>query len=181
MNRVVQVEEKLPFLKTLPLSLQHLFAMVGATILVPILVGLSPTVALFTSGVGTIIYILVTNNKVPAYLGSSFAYINPIITLSASLGGKEYALAGCIASGVVYLIVAFLIYLFGTNWIDKILPPVVVGPVVMIIGLSLARAAAVKSAGLFKEVVKDDQVLEVAVNVLKSPVCWVSTETRNRG
>jgi len=177
MNRVVQVEEKLPFLKTLPLSLQHLFAMVGATILVPILVGLSPTVALFTSGVGTIIYILVTKNKIPAYLGSSFAFINPIITVSASLGGKEYALAGCIASGVVYLVVAFLVYLFGTNWIDRLLPPVVVGPVVMIIGLSLARAAAVKSAGLFKEVIKDGQILEVAVNVIKSPVCWVSIFT----
>ncbi|MEZ0536049.1 uracil permease [Caldicellulosiruptoraceae bacterium PP1] len=176
-KRTIQVEEKLPILQTLPLSLQHLFAMVGATILVPILVGLNPTVALFTGGVGTLLYILITKKKLPAYLGSSFAFINPIITISASLGGREYALSGCIASGVVYLIVALLVYKFGTNWIDKALPPVVVGPVVMIIGLSLARVAAVKSAGLFSEVVKDGQILELAVNVIKSPVCWVSLFT----
>jgi len=176
-RKVIQVEEKLPIKKTLPLSLQHLFAMVGATILVPILVGLNPTVALFTGGVGTLLYILITKNILPAYLGSSFAFINPIITVSASLGGREYALSGCIASGIVYLIVAYLVYKFGTNWIDKLLPPVVVGPVVMIIGLSLARVAAIKSAGLFQEVVKDGQILDLAVNIIKSPVCWVSLFT----
>ncbi len=124
----------------LTLSLQHLFAMFGATVLVPFLVGLSPGVALISSGLGTLSYLLITKGKIPAYLGSSFAFISPIIAAKAS-GGPEAAMIGCFAAGLVYGLVALIIYKTGLNWLMNILPPVVVGPVIMVIGLSLAPTA----------------------------------------
>jgi uracil permease len=154
-TRTIDVNERLPLLQSLPLSLQHLFAMFGATVLVPFLVGLDTSVTLFTSGVGTLLYILVTKGKIPAYLGSSFAFITG---LSALLGVKPGAVApderiatamgGCVAVGVIYLLVALAIGRFGTAWIDRLLPPVVIGSVVMVIGLGLARVAVDMATGV---------------------------------
>lgn len=126
--------------KWLVLSLQHLFAMFGATILVPYLVGLSPAVALISSGLGTLAYLLITKGQVPAYLGSSFAFIAPIIAAS-TLGGPEGAMIGSFIAGLVYGVVALLIKTSGVNWLMNILPPIVVGPVIMVIGLGLASVA----------------------------------------
>jgi len=140
MKNFIDVEEKLPILKTLPLSFQHLFAMVGATILVPMLTGLSPSIALFCSGVGTLLYILCTKARLPAYVGSSFAFIAPM-GVATKAYGQSSMLSGIIAAGFVYVIVALIIKLIGIKWLDRILPPVVVGSVVIVIGLSLASVA----------------------------------------
>ena len=126
--------------KWLVLSLQHLFAMFGATILVPYLVGLSPAVALVSSGLGTLAYLLITRGQVPAYLGSSFAFIAPIIA-ATTLGGPEGAMVGSFVAGLVYGVVALFIKTSGVNWLMNILPPIVVGPVIMVIGLGLAGVA----------------------------------------
>ena len=119
---------------------QHLFAMFGATVLVPLLTGLDPAVALFTSGSGTLIFQLLTKGQVPAYLGSSFAFIAPIIA-AAGQWGLPYALGGGVAVGLVYAAVALLIAKIGTNWVDRVLPPVVIGSVIIVIGLGLASTA----------------------------------------
>jgi uracil permease len=124
----------------LVLSLQHLFAMFGATVLVPVLTGLSPAVALVSSGLGTLLYIAVTGGRIPAYLGSSFAFIGPII-VGAQVAGPSGAMFGAFCAGLVYLVVAVLIRLFGVGWLLRLLPPVVVGPVIMVIGLGLASVA----------------------------------------
>jgi uracil permease len=126
--------------KWLPLSLQHLFAMFGATILVPYLVGLSPAVALISSGLGTIAFLLITRGQVPAYLGSSFAFIAPIIA-AQTVDGPGAAMVGSFLAGLAYGVVALLIKLVGYKWVMKILPPVVVGPVIIVIGLGLANVA----------------------------------------
>jgi uracil permease len=122
------------------LSLQHLFAMFGSTILVPYLVGLSPALALISSGLGTLAFILLTKWKVPAYLGSSFAYIAPIIALKAH-GGPGKAMIGTFIVGLVYLLVSLIIKKAGYEWLMRLLPPVVVGPVIIVIGLSLSGTA----------------------------------------
>jgi uracil permease len=124
----------------IPLSIQHVFAMFGATILVPILTGLNPSTSLFTAGTGTLIYILCTGAKVPAFLGSSFAFIPPLIGITASYG-LSYALGGAIAAGLFYCIVGLVIRFAGTGWLDKALPPVVTGSVIVVIGLNLAPTA----------------------------------------
>ncbi|KGR72151.1 uracil-xanthine permease family protein [Streptococcus phocae subsp. phocae] len=122
------------------LSFQHLFAMFGATVLVPILVGIDPSVALLSSGLGTLAHLSVTKFKIPAYMGSSFAYIAAMQMLMKTDGIGAVA-QGAITGGFVYLIVALVVKKIGNKWIDKILPPVVVGPIVMVIGLSLASTA----------------------------------------
>lgn len=155
MNNIVNVEEKLPILKTIPLSFQHLFAMVGATILVPILTKMNPSVALLCSGIGTILYIICTKAKLPAYIGSSFAFIVPILAVTAKYNAIDKSgnaavgavAGGVISAGIVYIIVAALIGAFGAGWINKALSPIVVGSVVIVIGLSLA-STAVQWAGL---------------------------------
>jgi uracil permease len=114
--------------------------MFGATILVPILTGLDPAAALFTAGTGTLIYILLTEAKVPAFLGSSFAFIMPLVTIS-SVYGVPYAMGGAIAAGVFYCFVGYIIKFAGTGWLDKALPPVVIGSVIIVIGLNLAPTA----------------------------------------
>lgn len=129
------------------LSVQHVFAMFGATVLVPLLTGLPVSVALFASGLGTLIYIFFTKAKVPVYLGSSFAYIAAVnIAKDALAGDISAAQTGLILVGVVYIIVALFIKSFGKAWIKKLLPPVIIGPMIIIIGLGLA-AVAVSSAG----------------------------------
>lgn len=122
------------------LSFQHLFAMFGSTVLVPILVGINPAIALFSSGLGTLAHLTVTKYKIPAYMGSSFAYIATMQMLMKSDGIAAVA-QGAIAGGLVYLIVALIVKFAGNTWIDKVLPPVVVGPIIIVIGLSLATTA----------------------------------------
>jgi len=151
-EKVLDIDERPALGAWILLSLQHLFAMFGATILVPILItgqiraadpemaGLAVAVALFTSGSGTLLYIAITGGRVPAYLGSSFAFIAPIAA-AAAVGGLEGALFGAFCAGLVYLIVAALIWAFGVGWLIRLLPPVVVGPVIMVIGLGLAPIA----------------------------------------
>ncbi|MFL0251585.1 uracil permease [Clostridium neuense] len=146
MKKYIDVEEKLPILKTIPLSFQHLFAMVGSTILVPILTGMNPAIGLFCSGIGTLLYILCTKAKLPAYIGSSFAFIGPMVIASKNYGANAM-LSGVICAGLVYLMVAAIIKFTGSDWLSKILSPVVVGSVVIVIGLSLA-GSAINWAGL---------------------------------
>ncbi|MHB9145453.1 MAG: uracil permease [Symbiobacteriia bacterium] len=146
-RRTIDVNERLPLLQSIPLSLQHLFAMFGATVLVPILTGFDPSVALFTGGVGTLIYILVTKGKVPAYLGSSFAVITGFALINKTWGDPHAAMAGALALGLVYVAVALLVGAIGIKWLDRLFPPVVIGSVVAIIGLGLA-GVAVNMAGL---------------------------------
>ena len=146
-NLILDVNEKPKLAQWIILALQHVFAMFGATILVPILVNkaagqevLSIPVALVTSGIGTLIYILCTKAKSPVYLGSSFAFITPIAA-GYLKGGIAGAMTGVMAVGLIYVVVALIIKLIGKNWIDKLLPPVVIGPMIMIIGLGLAPSA----------------------------------------
>jgi len=122
------------------LSLQHLFAMFGATILVPYLVGLSPAIALISSGLGTLAFLLITKFQVPAYLGSSFAFIAPVIAAKAA-GGPGGAMVGTFLAGLVYGLVALIISKAGHRWIMNLLPPIVVGPVIIVIGLALSGTA----------------------------------------
>jgi uracil permease len=139
-NIILDVNERPKLFKWITLSLQHLFAMFGATVLVPIITGLSPAVALVSSGLGTLAYLLITRGQIPAYLGSSFAFIPPIFAAQA-MGGPEGAMVGSFLAGLVYGLVALLIRKFGTKWLMNILPPVVVGPVIIVIGLGLASVA----------------------------------------
>ncbi|MGN1279338.1 MAG: solute carrier family 23 protein [Limosilactobacillus sp.] len=138
---VLDVDEKPRPGQWVGLSLQHMFSMFGSTVLVPILVGLNPGIALFSSGVGTLIYLLITKHKIPAYMGSSFSFVVPMMALMKSTGYPGIA-QGTIAVGCVYLIVALIVSQIGSKWIDKVLPPIVVGPIVVVIGLSLAGTAA---------------------------------------
>lgn len=148
---VLDVNEKPSTGKWFALSFQHVFAMFGATILVPMLTGLPISVALFTSGVGTLIYILCTKAKVPVYLGSSFAYIAVVASVSGfsetTPGHYGSALTGLFTVGIVYVIFAAVIKLAGKKWLETILPPVVIGPMIAIIGLGLS-SVAVSSSGL---------------------------------
>lgn len=142
MNRpVLDIQDKPTVLQMITLSFQHMFAMFGATILVPKLVGLSPAIALLTSGIATIIFLIITQFKVPAYLGSSFAFIAPIII--ASNGGENpgNAMIGAMAVGLTYGIVSLVIWKTGYKWLMRLLPPIVVAPVIMVIGLGLAGTA----------------------------------------
>jgi uracil permease len=140
MSTEVQIQERLPLTQAIPLGLQHVFAMFGATVLVPFLTGLSPSVALLSSGIGTIIFLLLTKSRIPAYLGSSFAYIATLASF-VKTNHTSSAMGGALAVGVVYLIIYLLMAAFGTRWLHKIVPPVVAGPVVAIIGLSLTSTS----------------------------------------
>lgn len=140
-DAVLDIWERPSFGQWVGLSIQHLFSMFGSTVLVPILVGLNPGIALFSSGVGTLMYILITRGKIPAYMGSSFSFIVVMQSLMKQAGYPSIA-QGTLAVGVVYLIVSVLVSLIGSDWIDKALPPIVVGPIIMVIGLSLAGSAA---------------------------------------
>ena len=137
----VQINERLPLSRAIPLGVQHLFAMTGSTILVPFLTGLSPASALFCSGIGTIVFLLLTRSKVPAYLGSSFAFIASLTAFVKDQHNLGSAMAGVMSVGIAYILIYFILRLFGTKWINKIIPPVVAGSVVAIIGLSLTPVA----------------------------------------
>lgn len=175
---LLDVNEKPPILKWILLSLQHAFAMFGATILVPILVNtasgsevLSIPVALISSGIGTLIYIICTRGKSPVYLGSSFAFISPMIVGFAK-SGKSSVFTAIMAVGLVYVLVALIIKLIGKKWINKLLPPIVVGPMIMIIGLSLAPTA-VEEIGLNMEAVPWKNIVVAIVAFLTTGVLAV--------
>jgi len=140
-RREIQVDERLPILETIPLSFQHLFAMFGASILIPIIVGVSPALQLLFNGIGTLIYILVTRGKIPAFLGPSAAFI-PVMSVVMITEGHGAALSGAIVVGIVFIIAGFIVDKAGMGWIDVILPPAAMGAVVAVIGLSLAKFAS---------------------------------------
>ncbi len=146
-RRTIGIHEKLPILESLPLSLQHLTAMFGATILVPILLGVDPAIALLMNGLGTLLYSWITKGGIPAYLGSSFAFIAPVILISTTYGGFSHAQSGFIFFGLFFVLVSFIVKKWGIGWIDVVMPPAVMGAVVAIIGLELAPVAA-QQAGL---------------------------------
>jgi len=146
-RRTIGIHEKLPLLESLPLSLQHLTAMFGATILVPILLGVNPAIALLMNGIGTLLYSWVTKGGIPAYLGSSFAFIAPVILISTSYGGFSHAQSGFIFFGLFFILISLVVKKWGIKWIDVVMPPAVMGAVVAIIGLELAPVAA-QQAGL---------------------------------
>lgn len=173
--------EKPPLGKWIILALQHVVAMFGATILVPLLVNsaagkevLTIPVTLVASGVGTLIYILCTNGKSPVYLGSSFAYIVPI-TLAFQRGGISGFVTGIVGVGLIYIIFAFLIKIFGKDWLDKLLPPVIVGPMIMIIGLSLA-SSAVSQIGLNTPEIEWKNVIVALVSFLVTAITAVGAK-----
>ena len=139
-GEVVSTDERLSWPRTFGMGIQHIAAMFGATFLVPIITGFSPTTTLFFSGIGTLLFIIITQNKLPSYLGSSFAFLAPVAAAKTS-GGIPAALGGIVAAGVLLALVGFIAKAAGTGWIDTLLPPVVTGAIVMVIGLNLAGAA----------------------------------------
>ena len=141
-RRIIHVEEKLPVLETIPLSLQHLFAMFGSTVLVPFLLHVDPATALFMNGIGTLLYLTICKWKLPAYLGSSFAFISPVLAVCAT-PGMTYgdAQGGFIAFGLCFILIGLMVKKIGTNWIDVLFPPAAMGSIVAIIGLELAPLA----------------------------------------
>ena len=145
---LLDVDQRPSFGKGILLSFQHVFAMFGATILVPLILGMPVSVALFASGVGTLIYMVCTGFKVPVYLGSSFAFITAMSLAMKEMGGDvSAAQTGVILTGLIYVLVSTSIRFAGTKWIDKLLPPIVIGPMIIVIGLGLA-GSAVTNAGL---------------------------------
>jgi len=145
-RRIIQVEEKVPLLQGIPLSLQHLFAMFGASVLVPTLFKIDPAIVLLMNGIGTLIYLFLCKGKAPAFLGSSFAFLSPVFVVlgadTAMWGANySYALGGFIVSGLIFCAVALIIGKFGSDWIKVVLPPATMGPIVALIGLELAGVA----------------------------------------
>ena len=144
---LLDVDQKPELVPGLFLSLQHVFAMFGATVLVPLILGMPVSVALFASGLGTLIYMVATQFKVPVYLGSSFAFITAMQFAMAQMGGSpDAAQTGVVLVGLLYVVVAIFVKLLGTGWINRLLPPIVIGPMIIVIGLGLANSA-VKNAG----------------------------------
>jgi xanthine/uracil permease len=139
-GEVVLTDERLTWPRTIGVGLQHIAAMFGATFLVPIITGFPPTTTLFFSGIGTLIFLAMTKNKVPSYLGSSFAFLAPIAAAKTN-GGMGAALGGVVVTGVILAVVGLIVKQAGIGWINWMLPPVVTGTIVMVIGLNLAGAA----------------------------------------
>jgi uracil permease len=141
LSKVIQVHERPALLAGIPLSLQHLFAMFGSTVLVPILFKVDPATILLMNGIGTLLYLFVTKGKIPAYLGSSFAFLSPVFVVLGSKG-YEAALGGFIVVGAIFILVALLIRFAGTRWLDVAFPPAAMGAIVAVIGLELVPTAA---------------------------------------
>lgn len=140
-RELIGVDDRVSVGRAIPLGIQHMMSMFGSTVLVPVLTGLDPNVAIMCSGIGTICYLLVTGNKIPSYLGSSFAFISPIIAVGATRG-LDAAMSGVVVAGLVFLAVAGIIKLVGTGWLDRLLPPVLVASVMVVIGVGLSATAA---------------------------------------
>ena len=137
-KRIIQVDETVPAAQLIPLSIQHVFAMFGASVLVPLVFGINSGIVLFMNGVGTLLFIFLTKGKAPAYLGSSFAFLAPANLVIAEMG-FEYAQGGFVVVGLLGCVIAAVVWKFGTDWIDVVLPPAAMGPVVALIGLELAK------------------------------------------
>ncbi|OMP66724.1 uracil permease [Domibacillus epiphyticus] len=149
MLRTYQVDERPPIPALIPLSLQHLFAMFGSTVLVPILFGVNPATILLMNGIGTLLYIFLCKGQIPAYLGSSFAFLSPVFLVLAD-GSYSQALGGFIVVGVIFIVVAGIIKVAGTGWIDVVFPPAAMGAIVAVIGLELVPVAA-QMAGIISD------------------------------
>ncbi|WP_080876332.1 uracil permease [Oceanobacillus timonensis] len=141
-SREIQVHERPPLLQSLPLSLQHLFAMFGSTVLVPLLFDVDPATILMMNGFGTLLYIFITKGKIPGYLGSSFAFISPVTMVLTEGGGYGAALGGFFVVGFVLTLIGVIVKFAGTSWIDVIFPPAAMGAIVAVIGLELVPTAA---------------------------------------
>ena len=140
---VIAPDERLPWPQTAAMGVQHVIAMFGATVLAPILMGFDPNIAILMSGIGTLVFFFITGGKVPSYLGSSFAFIGVVIAATGYAGKGPnanigVALGGIIACGVVYAVIGAIVQAVGTGWIERVMPPVVTGAVVAVIGLNLA-------------------------------------------
>ena len=167
-KRIIQVDEKVPVQLLIPLSIQHMFAMFGASVLVPFVFGINPAIVLFMNGLGTLLFILITKGRAPAYLGSSFAFLAPA-GIVISKWGYDYALGCFVAVGFCGCILALIIYKFGSAWIDVVLPPAAMGPVVALIGLELAGTAA-SNAGLKDEVLVPANIIVFLVTLLTAVI-----------
>lgn len=144
-QREIQVHERPPLQQSIPLGLQHLFAMFGSTVLVPIIFGVNPATILLMNGIGTLLYLFITKGKIPAYLGSSFAFISPVLVVLAKYQGEDaysYALGGFLLVGIVLTVVGLIVRFAGTGWIDVLFPPAAMGAIVAVIGLELVPVAA---------------------------------------
>ena len=148
-QRTMDTTERPPLLETIPLSLQHLFAMFGSTVLVPILFHVNPATVLLFNGIGTLFYLILCKGKIPAYLGSSFAFLSPVFIVLSEYR-YEAALGGFVIVGIVFCVVSFIVHMIGTSWIDVIFPPASMGAIVAVIGLELMPTAA-NMAGLTGE------------------------------
>ncbi len=167
-KRIIQVDEKVPVKLLIPLSIQHMFAMFGASVLVPFVLGINPAIVLFMNGLGTLLFILITKGRAPAYLGSSFAFLAPA-GIVISKWGYDYALGCFVAVGFCGCILALIIYKFGSEWINVVLPPAAMGPVVALIGLELAGTAA-SNAGLKDEVLLPANIIVFLVTLLTAVI-----------
>ena len=167
-KRIIQVDEKVPVKLLIPLSIQHMFAMFGASLLVPFVFGINPAIVLFMNGLGTLLFILITKGRAPAYLGSSFAFLAPA-GIVISKWGYDYALGCFVAVGFCGCVLALIIYKFGSEWINVVLPPAAMGPVVALIGLELAGTAA-SNAGLKDEVLLPANIIVFLVTLLTAVI-----------
>ena len=167
-KRIIQVDEKVPVKLLIPLSIQHMFAMFGASVLVPFVLGINPAIVLFMNGLGTLLFIFITKGRAPAYLGSSFAFLAPA-GIVISKWGYDYALGCFVAVGFCGCILALIIYKFGSEWINVVLPPAAMGPVVALIGLELAGSAA-SNAGLMDEVLLQEIIIVFLVTLLTAVI-----------
>lgn len=170
-KRIIQVDEKVPVKLLIPLSIQHMFAMFGASVLVPFVFGINPAIVLFMNGLGTLLFILITKGRAPAYLGSSFAFLAPA-GIVISKWGYDYALGCFVAVGFCGCVLALIIYKFGSEWINVVLPPAAMGPVVALIGLELAGTAA-SNAGLKDEVLLPANIIVFLVTLLTAVIGFV--------
>lgn len=161
-RRAIDVSERLPLRQTIPLSCQHLFAMFGATVLVPVLFNINPATVLLFNGMGTLIYLFICKGKIPAYLGSSFAFISPVLLLLPL--GYELALGGFIVCGALFCLVALIVKKAGMGWLDVIFPPAAMGAIVAVIGLELASVAA-DMAGLLPKAAEQANTTTVLVSM----------------
>lgn len=167
-KRIIQVDEKVPVKLLIPLSIQHMFAMFGASVLVPFVLGINPAIVLFMNGLGTLLFILITKGRAPAYLGSSFAFLAPA-GIVISKWGYDYALGCFVAVGFCGCVLALIIYKFGSEWINVVLPPAAMGPVVALIGLELAGTAA-SNAGLKDEVLLPANIIVFLMTLLTAVI-----------
>ncbi|MDC3418003.1 uracil permease [Aquibacillus salsiterrae] len=182
-HKEIQVDQRLPLLQSLPLSFQHLFAMFGSTVLVPVIFGVDPATILLMNGLGTLLYIFITKGKIPAYLGSSFAFISPVLVVLGNYSGGEgysYVLGGFLAVGIILVIVSYIVKIAGTSWIDVIFPPAAMGAIVAVIGLELVPVAAQMAGWIAPDGAGEDWAIDTKtasvafLTLLITLICWVT-------